>query len=119
MKLFPILATLFAHIFTSDKVYDMYMELTDNIAKGDFGMMDLMHHLTSGGKSLFTQDCNDSLYTIRQSLGGAGYSAWSGIPLLIEDYSPEITYEGDNTVMAQQSFHYLKKLFKKLEKGPI
>jgi len=38
---------------------------------------------------------------IRQSLGGAGYSAWSGIPYLIEDYSPEVTFEGDNTVMAQ------------------
>jgi acyl-CoA oxidase len=56
---------------------------------------------------------------IRQSLGGAGYSAWSGIPFLMEDYSPEITFEGDNTVMAQQSFNYLRKLIKKLQKGPI
>lgn len=37
---------------------------------------------------------------IRQSLGGAGYTAWSGLPALIEDYSPTVTYEGDNTVMA-------------------
>jgi len=54
------------------------------------------------------------LLVIRQSLGGAGYSAWSGIPFLIEDYSPEVTYEGDNMVMAQQSFNYLRKLMKKV-----
>ena len=59
------------------------------------------------------------MFQIRQSLGGAGYSAWSGIPYLIDDYSPEVTYEGDNTVMAQQSFNYLKKLIKKLQNGRI
>jgi len=36
---------------------------------------------------------------------------------LIEDYSPEVTYEGDNTVMAQQSFNYLRKLIKKAVSG--
>jgi acyl-CoA oxidase len=60
-----------------------------------------LHHLTAGGKSLFTQDCHDALILIRQSLGGAGYSAWSGIPYLIQQYSPDVTFEGDNTVMAQ------------------
>jgi len=35
----------------------------------------------------------------------------------MDDYSPEITFEGDNTVMAQQSFNYLRKLLKKLAKG--
>jgi hypothetical protein len=43
----------------------------------------------------------DNLMIIRQSLGGAGFSAWSGIPRLIEDFSPTVTFEGDNTVMAQ------------------
>ena len=38
---------------------------------------------------------------------------------MIADYSPEVTYEGDNTVMAQQSFNYLRKLLKKLEDGKI
>lgn len=42
----------------------------------------------------------DGMYLIRQSLGGAGFTAWSGIPRIIEDYSPQVTYEGDNTVMA-------------------
>ena len=100
MKLFPILATMFAHIFTGNKILDMYNQLIEDIKKQDYSLMDIMHHLTAAGKSVYTQDCESALYTIRQSLGGAGFSAWSGLPGIIEDYSPEVTYEGDNTVMA-------------------
>jgi len=60
-----------------------------------------MHHYTSGMKSVFTQTCNDGLIQIRQSIGGAGFTAWSGLPNLIEAFSPVVTFEGDNTVMAQ------------------
>lgn len=59
----------------------------------------------------------DGLMVSRQSVGGAGYSAWSSLPYLIDDFSPCVTYEGDNTVMAQQSARYLQKLHKKVKKG--
>ena len=59
MKLFPILATIFAHTFTSDKIMGMYLKLSKDIETGDYTLMDLMHHLTSGGKSVHTQDCHD------------------------------------------------------------
>lgn len=62
--------------------------------------MDPLHHFLSGLKSIVTQDTTDLMLVIRQSLGGAGFTAWSGIPRLIEDFSPNPTYEGDNTVMA-------------------
>jgi len=75
----------------------------------DFRKLDLCHHYTAGMKSLFTQDAFDGILQIRQSLGGAGYSAWSGIPRIIEDCSPFVTFEGDNTVMAQQAFNFLYK----------
>jgi len=51
-------------------------------------------------KSVYTQDTYDGLILIRQSLGGGGFSAWSAIPRLIADFSPMVTLEGDNTVMA-------------------
>jgi hypothetical protein len=43
----------------------------------------------------------DSIILVRQALGGAGYSAWSRIPSLLDDYSPTVTFEGDNTMLAQ------------------
>ena len=74
--------------------------MIEEIKKQNFKNLDLLHHYTSGMKSVYTQNVYDSLLQIRQSIGGAGYSAWSGIPRMIEDYSPQVTFEGDNTVMA-------------------
>ena len=65
MKLFPILATMFAHSITADVVNNIYLQLLKDIQKQDFKNMELVHHFTSGMKSVFTQDCNDSLFLIR------------------------------------------------------
>ena len=74
--------------------------------------METMHHLTAGMKSVYSQEALEGLYTIRQSLGGAGYTNWSGLPSYIDDISPTVTFEGDNTVMSQQCFNLLMKIAK-------
>ena len=100
MKLVPLLAAGIAFELAHSHVKDKYDQLLRDISSQKFDLLDEMHHLTSGMKSVFTQTTNDGLYTIRQSLGGAAYSAWSGIPAIIERFNPCVTYEGDNTVMA-------------------
>lgn len=92
---------MFAQNFALAHIRDLYEKLMEGIKNDDFELLDLMHHFTAGMKATYTQVCMDGLITIRQSLGGAGYSAWSGIPRIIDDYSPLVTFEGDNTVMAQ------------------
>jgi len=41
----------------------------------------------------------DGLDKMKLACGGAGFSMYSGLPLLYLDYSPNTTFEGDNTVM--------------------
>ena len=117
MKLFPLVATAFAHGVGSRHLANHFFNLLDSIDKKDFKLLDLVHHYSSGMKSVYTQDQVDGAYVIRQSLGGAGYSGWSGIPEIIEDKNPEVSFEGDNMVMAQQSFNFIFGLFKKMQKG--
>ena len=95
-----------------DYINKMYIQLLDEIMEEKFELLDVMHHLLSGMKAVFTQITNDAMFTIRQCIGGAGYSAWSGIPHLISEFSPCVTVEGDNTVMLQQCANYLFKLYK-------
>ena len=76
--------------------------MCDDVKVGKFDDLEVLHHLTSGMKSAYTTICMDGLTVIRQSLGGAGYSAWSSLPHLIDEFSQCPTAEGDNTVMAQQ-----------------
>jgi acyl-CoA oxidase len=71
-----------------------------DIKKQNFKNLDVLHHYASGMKAVYSDEIYYSLHKIRDSLGGAGFSAWSGIPKLIEEFSPTITFEGDNTVMA-------------------
>ena len=99
MKLFPYLARALAQKFGADFLNSQYREMISQIDKGNFKLLDLVHHYSCGMKSLYTQTSFDGLLTIRQSIGGAGFSAWSTIPRVIDDYSPNPTFEGDNTVM--------------------
>ena len=91
--------------------------MLEDIKSEKFDKMDELHHLTSGFKAMFTQDGYDGLLQIRQALGGAGYSAWSGIPYLVSYASPGPTFEGDNTVMAIQSTNFIKKMIKQIKEG--
>lgn len=116
MKLFPMISNIFALRFASDHMNSNYKQLVEEVQRGEFGRLDYCHHLSSGMKAVFTQTAMDNLILLRQSLGGGGYSAWSGIPRLIEDYSPNVTFEGDNTVMLQQTCNLLMKYAKRLEK---
>ena len=117
MKLLPLLALSFAMKQTFHDLWIQYFNLLDDVKNEKFDGVEEMHHLSSGFKSLCTQRAMDGLMLIRQSIGGAGYTAWSGIPSIITDFSSAVTYEGDNTVMAQQSFRYLKKLYKSARKN--
>lgn len=118
MKFFPIMARYFGMQFSNHYVNDLYIQLMKDVANEEFKRLELAHHFTAGMKASYTQSAHDDLLTIRQSLGGAGYSAWSSLPRLIEDYSPNVTFEGDNTVMAQQSCKYLLKMQKQITENP-
>lgn len=59
----------------------------------------------------------EGIELVRVNCGGAGYSAWSYLPELWSQYSPVPVYEGDNTVMAQQTVGYIQKKLVKISKG--
>lgn len=99
MKLFPVLGQIFSFLIASDYVNELNKKMIEGFQKHEFYLLDEMHHLTSGFKAVFTQSANDGLYLFRQSIGGAGFTQWSGIPMIIDRFSPCVTFEGDNTVM--------------------
>jgi hypothetical protein len=54
MKLFPLLATMFAQSFAQDHVVEKFNQLLKDIKKQNFKNLDLLHHYTSGMKSVYT-----------------------------------------------------------------
>lgn len=119
LKYLPLVAQGYAFLCAHKLVLQKYQQLLQDIGQQKFDGLDELHHFTSGMKSVYTQGCMDGLMQIRQSVGGAGYSAWSSLPYLVDDFSPCVTYEGDNTVMAQQCSKYLLKQYKRAKKGEV
>ncbi len=77
----------------------MHYDLVMALEKDEFGGLEMMHHMSAGFKATFTRIAYEGIDSCRQACGGAGFSAHSGLPLLQVDFSPNTTYEGDNTVM--------------------
>lgn len=116
-KLAPLLSYCFAINFSVYHLYKTNNLLLKDIQSDNFQLLEVMHHLSSGFKSFYTPITYNGLDNLRQACGGAGFLSWSGFPLIVADYAPNTTYEGDNTVMAQQSARFLIKNLKKIEKG--
>lgn len=79
--------------------------------------MDVVHHILSGFKALFTAQGNFDVDEARRMCGGAGYQSNAGFTTLFAAVSPMPTYEGENTVMMGQASRYLFKLIKRVSKG--
>ena len=54
MKLLPLLAFNYAMTFTYLKVKEVFLGLKKDAEDGNFEKLNMMHHLTSGFKSLYT-----------------------------------------------------------------
>ena len=83
----------------------------------DFSMMNDLHSILSGCKAVFTWDCSSGLDILRQACGGHGFSKFSGIITPLLEVAPNVTLEGDNTVMSLQTARYLVKSVNKAMKG--
>lgn len=101
LKIAPLLAYSYAMRFAALDFMNTYEVLSKEVLDGNFNLLDYSHHISSGQKAFFTKIAYEGIENLRQLCGGAGFSAWSGLPGLIGDYAPNVTFEGDNTLMAQ------------------
>ena len=69
------------------------------VADGNFEMLEILHHISSGMKAYVTDATYTGVDELRQSCGGASYLISSGIASLWVEHSPFITFEGVNVLM--------------------
>jgi len=113
-RLFPIIAAAYACHFTSKEMMRLYYLNIKEMASGNFSLLADVHASSSGLKSLTTTMAAAAIEECRRACGGHGFSSFSGLPLMLQDYSPNVTWEGDNYMITQQTGRYLFKSFREL-----
>ncbi|CAG9313513.1 unnamed protein product [Blepharisma stoltei] len=116
-SLIPAIANCYAIYLTSHKVKQMNINMLLKLRAGDLSYVKEMHSIASGLKSLFTSQTLKDIEKCREALGMHGYSLLSGLPTIYLDFSPSVTYEGDNTVLMLQCASFLLKAIKGLKAG--
>jgi hypothetical protein len=101
------------------KIAGLYSEAVNEKMKiqmleGNFELLEMMHHLSSGQKAHYLLMAHEDTDTLRMCCGGAGYSAWSLFPEMVGAVAQMPTVEGDTVVMAAQNS---RALFKKIGTG--
>ena len=80
--------------------------------KNDFSLMAESHACLCLGKAFFSEVVYDGIETLRRACGGHGFSHYSGLPTMVQEYASNLTYEGENTIMYLQVTRYLVKNYK-------
>ncbi|GAA5798873.1 hypothetical protein HPULCUR_004280 [Helicostylum pulchrum] len=116
-RLLPAVAAAYACFFTGREMLRLYNLNQEAMQNGNFSLLADLHASSSGLKSLTTTMAIDSIEDCRRACGGHGYSSFSGLGQFYQDYLPNVTWEGDNYILTQQTARYLLKTFRNVVAG--
>ncbi|KAI7903394.1 acyl-CoA dehydrogenase/oxidase C-terminal [Cokeromyces recurvatus] len=125
-RLMPLLAQTFAMLFTGTEMTEMYNQMMvrlESAKENDPDMDEVMEilketHSTSAGlKAFCTWNCLNTIEACRQACGGHGYSAYTGLAQMYQDFAVQCTWEGDNTILTLQLGRYLISSYREALKG--
>jgi acyl-CoA oxidase len=110
-RLMPLLAAAYALHVTSLTLDKLYAPLKNKkeLKKEDLNALKDLHSTSAGIKSFSTWAVQQGSEEARQTLGGHGYSSYSAIGDIANDFLVNCSWEGDNTVLSQQTARYLLK----------
>ncbi|KAJ1919968.1 hypothetical protein H4219_001629 [Mycoemilia scoparia] len=116
-RLIPVVAKAYAMLATTHIIFDKYNKYMDQVSKGDFSMMKEIHATSCALKRWTTESCVQGIETCKNICGGHGFSQFSGLNELYVNTYPNVTWEGDNYVLCQQTAQYLIKTIKAIRAG--
>ncbi|KAF9434006.1 fatty-acyl coenzyme A oxidase [Entomortierella beljakovae] len=125
-RLMPLLAQAFAFHFTGVETNTLYEDIMDKLEStqpDDPAISQVLEdlketHATSAGlKAFCTWGTLNAIEACRQSLGGHGYSAYTGLATTYNDFAVHCTWEGDNTILTLQSGRYLVNCYREAIAG--
>ncbi|KAJ3370925.1 acyl-coenzyme A oxidase [Allomyces arbusculus] len=108
-RMFPRIAESYAMLFAAQGIEAMYHDMVKRLDSFDVSTLPAVHANSSALKAYCTGIALDGIEEIRRATGGHGFMMSSGLPYLLFNYSPSVTFEGENALLTQQTARYLLK----------
>eukprot|EP01114_Cavostelium_apophysatum_P005224 TRINITY_DN1598_c0_g1_i4.p1 TRINITY_DN1598_c0_g1~~TRINITY_DN1598_c0_g1_i4.p1 ORF type:complete len:722 (-),score=135.85 TRINITY_DN1598_c0_g1_i4:45-2210(-) len=109
-RLLPGLAASYAIEVFRYWLFDVFGDYMKILTGGGNVKEDLsaeLHAIVSAAKPIAGWIARDYIQASRECCGGHGYSAYNRLGVARADHEPNLTYEGDNFVLIQQTSRYL------------
>lgn len=125
-RLMPLLAQSVAYQYTGyqlSALLDETNKALDSLEPGDprleetIELLKSTHASSAGLKAFCTWGTLSAIEVCRQSLGGHGYSSYTGLAPLYADFAVHCTWEGDNTILALQLGRALMSAYEESRSG--
>ncbi|EKM75391.1 hypothetical protein AGABI1DRAFT_79987 [Agaricus bisporus var. burnettii JB137-S8] len=117
IRLLPILSHAYVYIQLGKVLTRLFDAMSSRLQQKDTSLLPEMHAITSGLKITVTTTCIQDIETARRSMGGHGFSAFSGLGSLYADQLPTVTFEGDNFVLNKQVIRAAQKSYTNILKS--
>ncbi|XP_047528094.1 peroxisomal acyl-coenzyme A oxidase 3-like isoform X1 [Vanessa atalanta] len=116
VRLLPYLATTFAFRIFCTWFGDLHVRITIDSLLGRAGAAARgveLHALSASAKPLCAWAARDAIQACREAAGGHGYLRAAGLGDLRNDNDANCTYEGENSLLLQQSSNWLLTMWPK------
>jgi acyl-CoA oxidase len=108
-KVMPALVEHFVVLLVGHKIGLIAEKNYQLILQDDDSMMSETHCILCLAKVFASESCLAHLESLRLACGGHGYSHYSGIPNIYLELLPNVTFEGENTILLLQIAKILLK----------
>ncbi|CAG9324575.1 unnamed protein product [Blepharisma stoltei] len=117
-RIFPHLAKFFVFISSYHKVKSWALSLKQKILNDpENEEITEIHAILASMKPVGTWYANETIQACREACGGLAYSVYSQFARIRNDQDIQVTWEGDNHVLLQQTARFILKQFQKYFKG--
>ncbi|KAK9504681.1 hypothetical protein O3M35_010955 [Rhynocoris fuscipes] len=116
-RLFPYVSASYLMKYFVKKLSFKYIDCVAKSRNGEMNMRQMsqmvggIHAFVCCSKALVTWTSQQAIQECREACGGHGYHKAAGFGDMRNNHDPRVTFEGDNTVLLQQTSNWLLRIY--------
>jgi alkylation response protein AidB-like acyl-CoA dehydrogenase len=114
----PLIAQAFVFYNVGSELVSLYDHSSKALLKEKSNLANYLHSISACAKARVSWFCIETCGQCRHMLGGHGYSSYSRLGRIYLDQDVNLTWEGDNNMLLQQTTKYVLRELQKRRETP-